>query len=194
MKSDEHNLWFIADLHLGHRNIIGYAGRPFLSVDEMDHTLITNWNKFVQEDDTVIVIGDMFLCSKAQSRAFMKILKGRKILIRGNHDQNANRMRRLGFDFVCDELKITLGGHKLKISHYPYAPTFWEKLRCKWDTRLLDRRPKDEGEWLLQAHVHQAWKIRPEKRMICLSVENWNYGPVHANELLRILQKYHKQD
>ena len=31
------DIWFTADFHLGHRNIIRYCGRPFRDVVEMDY-------------------------------------------------------------------------------------------------------------------------------------------------------------
>ena len=45
--------WFISDTHFSYANIIKYAGRPFANVDEMNQTLIDNWNSFVGVDDQV---------------------------------------------------------------------------------------------------------------------------------------------
>ena len=41
---------YIADLHLGHQNCIGFDGRPFSSIDEHDKALVTNWNAVVMPD------------------------------------------------------------------------------------------------------------------------------------------------
>lgn len=45
--------YYIVDLHLGHANAIGFDGRPFADVMEMNKTLIRRWNSTVGRADTV---------------------------------------------------------------------------------------------------------------------------------------------
>ena len=52
-------LWFTADLHFGHANIINYSGRPYADVAVMNRALIDRWNAAVHPDDTVWVLGDV---------------------------------------------------------------------------------------------------------------------------------------
>ena len=40
-------VFFTADMHFGHENVIGFDGRPFASADEMDSELIKRWNNNV---------------------------------------------------------------------------------------------------------------------------------------------------
>ena len=51
-------IFYIGDLHFGHNNIIKYDDRPFLNVQEMDMSLINNWNSVVTDEDKVIILGD----------------------------------------------------------------------------------------------------------------------------------------
>ena len=37
-------IFYIADTHFGHQNIILFDNRPFFSIEEMERELINNWN------------------------------------------------------------------------------------------------------------------------------------------------------
>ena len=53
-------IYFISDLHFGHKDVIAFDRRPFKDVEEMEAELIRKWNAKVSRDDHVFVIGDMF--------------------------------------------------------------------------------------------------------------------------------------
>ena len=79
-------IYYTADLHFGYAPIIAQASRPFSSVQEMDETLVSNWNTVVSEDDTVYFIGDIGShCTPFPAQQLSR-LHGHKHLIRGNHD------------------------------------------------------------------------------------------------------------
>ena len=46
-------IYFIADTHFGHENVIKFCDRPFACADEMNEALISNWNERVNGNDTV---------------------------------------------------------------------------------------------------------------------------------------------
>ena len=48
--------FYIADMHLGHKNVLKFDNRPFLSVSEMDKVLIENWNSRVSTNDDVYLL------------------------------------------------------------------------------------------------------------------------------------------
>ena len=52
------SIFYIADTHFGHENSIRFCNRPFADVNEMNLTLIKNWNAKVTPDDDVYVLGD----------------------------------------------------------------------------------------------------------------------------------------
>lgn len=113
-------IYFTADTHFGHANILKFCDRPFPDVGTMDAALIAAWNKRVSGNDTVYVVGDMFFrCSDAEQ--ILKRLKGKKRLIVGNHDSSWMKKVELGRHFISVDtlLEISDGSHALTLCHYP---------------------------------------------------------------------------
>ncbi len=82
-------IFLIADLHLGHANIIRYCSRPFVHADvaEMDRVLIANWNYCIAPTDRVYFLGDLRYGRDARPEAeYRALLKGNITFIAGNHD------------------------------------------------------------------------------------------------------------
>lgn len=46
-------IFYISDMHFGHKNVIKFDNRPFNDVDEMDAELIRLWNSKVSAGDHV---------------------------------------------------------------------------------------------------------------------------------------------
>ena len=81
-------IYLTSDLHFNHVNILKYepVNRPFETLEEMNETLIANWNAKVSAEDTVYVLGDLAMGTVEASRACIERLNGKIVLIRGNHD------------------------------------------------------------------------------------------------------------
>ena len=80
-------IFFTSDLHLGHENCIRLCNRPFSNIEEMDETLIENWNHKVTGKDTVYILGDLIYRSQKPPEEYLRRLRGKKHLILGNHDR-----------------------------------------------------------------------------------------------------------
>ena len=80
--------WFIGDTHFYHKNIIKFEDefRPFDTVEEMNETLVDNWNRVVQPEDTVYHVGDVVFGGHEKHEIIGR-LNGKKRLILGNHDR-----------------------------------------------------------------------------------------------------------
>lgn len=74
---------FISDLHFGHLNMA--LKRGFQNVEEHDQHIIDRWNATVSKHDTVFILGDITM-EKSQHYDKLKLLKGYKKVILGNHD------------------------------------------------------------------------------------------------------------
>ena len=63
-------IFFTADHHFGHANIIRHCSRPFHSVEEMDGALLERWNAAVGQQDTVYILGDLFFRNNSPTEKF----------------------------------------------------------------------------------------------------------------------------
>lgn len=122
-------IYFIADAHFGHENILKMCRRPFDSIDAMNDALIAAWNQRVAGSDHVYILGDLFYrCPDPES--ILRQLKGRKHLIIGNHDSSWMNKVDLNRYFVSADnfLEITDGTRAITLCHYPLL-TWKHKLR-----------------------------------------------------------------
>lgn len=112
--------YYIADTHFGHDNIRRLSNRPFDSVEEMDNTIIENWNSKVTDDDDVYILGD-FSYKSEDPIEYLKKLNGRKHLIVGNHDtkllKNPNCKKYLVE--IVDMKMVDDNGNQIVLCHYP---------------------------------------------------------------------------
>lgn len=114
--------YYIGDTHFGHTNIIHMNNRPFANVEEMNQTMIQNWNAMVNEEDDIYIIGDLFY-KGGNPVPTLKQLKGKKHLIIGNHDGSLikNPVTRKFFVEIKDILTIWDGKQMVVLFHYPIA-------------------------------------------------------------------------
>lgn len=152
-------IWLIADFHFGHRSIINYCNRPFKDVSEMNTTLIRNYNKVVDHNDIVYILGDLSFLNTESTTQIVKSLKGFKFLIKGNHDRKSNSCyRKMGFMEVYD--KPILLGNSIILSHEPVF------------SNLLN----------IHGHIHNNL-IDNKPDNICVSVECINYTPISLQKI-----------
>lgn len=132
--------YYISDLHLGHKNIINLDHRPFFDVEEMEETIVMNWNATVHKNDTVYILGD-FCWNKADEWCrILKRLKGQKVLIEGNHDlgEYTAELKSLFAD-IKPYKEILDNGRKVIMSHYPI---------------LFYKKSNNPNYYMLCGHVH----------------------------------------
>ncbi len=174
--------FWTADLHFGHGNIIRYSHRPFADVAEMDRGLVARWNAMVGPDDEVWVLGDVAMGTIADSLAHVGELRGRKVLVAGNHDRCwhghgerakpwVDRYLEAGFSQVLQGSVTTeVAGTPVLVCHFPYEGDSHD------EDRFTEHRPADEGAWLLHGHVHERWQVHG--RQINVGVDVWDWQPV----------------
>lgn len=124
--------WITSDLHFGHTNIMKFCpesrARYNNDVAIMNEQMIEEWNEIVGDRDTVYILGDVAFCNAADATKIMRRLKGRKILVEGNHDRKALKDPAFHrcFAEVHKYLDINYNGNKIILSHFPFLE--WDQM------------------------------------------------------------------
>lgn len=86
--------YFTGDTHFGHRRIMEFCPTTrghYANVDDMDNSMILNWNMTVGKDDVIYHVGDFAFANHGRMREIFLQLNGRIRLITGNHDTNLKK-------------------------------------------------------------------------------------------------------
>jgi len=173
-------IYFTADTHFGHANIIKMCERPFSDVETMNESMIAAWNERVRGNDTVYVVGDMFFrCPDPES--ILKRLKGKKRLIVGNHDSTWMSKVDMGRYFLSVDsfLETSDGAHALTLCHYPMV-TWKHTIRS----------------YMIYGHIHadtgaDFWPLlRCRENVLNAGVDVNGYRPVTFDELVENNRKF----
>lgn len=160
------NIFFTADQHFGHANIIKFCGRPFVSVEEMDDLLIENHNKVVSQGDTVIHAGDFTLINNKERvwKRYAHKLNGKHIFLKGSHDYW------LPLSTSKTRWEKSIGGIYIVVDHYPLRT--WARSHY--------------NSWQLHGHSHG--KLGPQGKQLDVGVDNHNYFPVSFDQVAEIME------
>lgn len=165
-------VYLISDLHLDHANIIDYCDRPFDTLDEMNETLIDNWNRVVEPDDLVYFGGDLAMAEESTALMWADQLDGNFIFLDGNHDD----ITQANAPFpLLDSIEFSAAGIDF---HY----THWEKDIA--DTLC---------EWGIHGHhhnndLHTYPFINYEENRVNVSAEVIGYTPLPVDTLCDFLR------
>lgn len=171
-------IWFASDHHLGHENILTFYGpegliRPFPSIEAHDRTIVERHNSAVRDEDHVYFMGDVAMKLTPNVHALLTKMRGRKRLLRGNHDIAKTRSYiKLGFE----EIHATRVLGDVIFSHIPIHP--------------LSLSPR----WLGNAHGHIHANPEYDDRYLNLSMEAIDYTPVSLEQVVETFKKRRKDE
>lgn len=173
-------IYFTSDLHIGHANILHICQRPFDNIQDMNETIIHNWNQRVQAKDTVYILGDFFFRMDVEdANAIIKKLKGKKISIKGNHDLKYDQSL---FEEICDFKVVKYNRKKFILMHYP----------------LLEWPHYFQGGIHLHGHQHntQEYNLEMQKQGILrydVGVDANNFKPISIDEIICFYEKSNEE-
>jgi calcineurin-like phosphoesterase family protein len=161
------DIWFTADTHFRHRNIMKYCKRPFSTVEEMEEVFVSNWNSRIQVGDTVYHLGDFAFCKTSDEVDAIRIkLNGQIFLIWGNHDKDYVKKAR-GFIWQGPYKEIKIGDQNIILMHY--AMRVWNKSHF--------------GSWNLYGHSHNTLPDDPNALSLDVGVDANEYQPINYYEV-----------
>ena len=176
-------IYLTSDLHFGHNKEFLYKPRGFSSIEEHDQTIIKNWNSIVEDDDIVIMLGDLMLMDNEHGINCLQSLKGNKYYIRGNHDTDT-RVRlyeySLGYQMLGYAAPAKFNGKNFMLSHYPMATTNFDFEKKPW-----------ERVYNLCGHSHTKEKWDPATDSIHVELDAWNNYPVNIEDIYKLIRERH---
>ena len=135
--------------------------------DEGRH--IALWNSVVGKDDLVLYIGDFCDGGVGDLEELSKKLNGRKVLIKGNHDEIGDEWYHCAFEKVVTEMRIEEAN--LMLTHVP------------------DRTKLRPGERMIYGHEHRGYVPLPTTRdSICVCAKWHGWKPITLAEAIRQME------
>ena len=161
-------IFFTADLHLGHENILKYCNRPFRNAQEMDGVILDNLNSQVHADDRLYVVGDFTFGGVDRVRSYRDRIHCKNVyLIPGNHDYLSVKQYEEMFVWASPLREIKVGSTHIVLCHY-----------------AMRRWPRShKGSWHLYGHSHGQLPDDGKTFSFDVGVDCHNYFPLSFEDV-----------
>lgn len=174
------NIWLISDTHLNHNKDFIWKARGFNSVEEMNDTIIKQWNQLVKYDDIVYHLGDFIMGNLQDGIKLIEQLNGKIRLAIGNHDTDA-RLEAFKNLHNIDDIQF---GYRIKqnkkaflLTHYP---------------QLVDNYGSGKT-YSIHGHTHSSNCFTKEyNTMYNVNCEAHNCSPVKWEDMISEIRKHKK--
>ena len=186
------NVFFIADLHIGHKNILHHQSQRIQSmgldneedIEKHDKYIIDMWHSMVKRGDIVYVLGDFIMKNQQESLKILHELKknGAKIhLIVGNHDKSIDKMHNM-FESISLIKNVTF-----KKEQFECLEDDFQVILCHYPMKSWAN--KCRGSMNIYGHIHDnaPW-CDTETEDLCLNVGLDN--PMCGYKLFTLEQVY----
>ena len=169
--------FFIADLHLGHKNILTLAKRRFNSIEDHDNHIIASINRVVDSQSNLYVLGDLgFHRNLDNLRKYLSRIKCRNIhIVIGNHDRMTDliTLRREGVILDVQQ-KIIVQKNKKSIVCFHYPMREWEGYY--------------RGYYHAFGHCHGTQP--PYEKSMDVGVDSIGYEPIEFDDLVERIDSF----
>lgn len=180
-------IWITADWHFSHDRDFIWQARGFNSVQEMNETIVKNYNSLVGEDDDVYVLGDLMLGGPSAAAGNLRLvsqMNGRLHLVRGNHDTDTRWRAYAELPNVVEQenaIYLNYNKYHFYLSHFPTLTSNFEDDKKPWQRTLS-----------ISGHCHSKNHFN-EGTSFNACVDAWNCRPVQLNEVIKEFDRITKE-
>lgn len=173
------NIWVVSDLHFLHDNLIKeeYCSRP-----ENHSEKIFEYLMQIPKKDILVCLGDISIGKELEVYdTFIKPIKCKKILVKGNHDRKSNNWYlNHGWDFVCYSFQDTYRKKKILFSHYP-------KCADDYDLNIHGHLHNNIYKW---EKLNEENKSFVNDKHLLISMELMDYKPKTISYIIENIDKF----
>lgn len=149
---------------------------PVVDVEDMNKTLVLNWNHIVGSTDMIFHLGDFCFGGTRITEWWESKLNGKIVHVLGNHDlRNGTKGISCGI--------IRFGGMNVFMCHQPPSPETVCSIVGAGNINLI-----------LCGHVHQYWKYHVENGIPIINVgaDVWNFRPVSIRSIMKLYDRINR--
>jgi len=165
-------VFFTANLQFGRPGAIKQFKRPFKDVNDMNQSMIQNWNNAVQVDDVVYVLGN-FAWDPTIAEEILGKLNGHIVIVPGELDEAVIELKRKGImpkKTGVIESVFTSNTEQLTVSYWP----------------LMEWPNKADGHYLFFGYPSAKYKTDHKKKMVNVSCDFWGYRPQSLDSIMEL--------
>ena len=167
-------LFLTGNLQFGRPSAIKQFKRPFSSVEEMNETLINNWNSAVSAEDIVYVLGN-FAWDPTTAEETLNKLNGIIVIVPGEIDEPVIELQEkgiLGEGVKVIEPIFTAEADKLTVSYWPLS---------EWPNKSL-------GHYSFFGYPSPKYKTDHKKKLVNVACDFWAYKPQSLDSIMSLFK------
>lgn len=172
--------WVYSDPHFWHKNICVFTNpdgspmRPWDDADKMTEDMIAWYNEMVGDDDRVYILGDVAFSAQRMQDSVGR-MKGRKVLVPGNHEPP--KMRKY-FD-LFDDVRGYVVKKGFIMSHIPIHPGSLSRWQLNIHGHLHNNEVRINDRDAISSDGE------PDPRYYCACVERTDFRPILLDDILK---------
>lgn len=145
----------------------------------MNSALIENWNNLVKDDDDIYILGDFAFKGASFVVELLEKLKGKKYLVKGNHDKFVmqEEFDQSQFVWIKDYFELKYEDKYFILFHFP----------------ILEWNGMYRNSYHLHGHQHNYYDYnilqkRTNRKLYDVGVDANNYAPVSIEYILKFFE------